>query len=156
MCCGCLSIGYHGFVAVQHNRGRRACEGLLQLGDRKMSSTTEDTVELPSVERTLAGLKKHVQAAVATQTQAAEQATRIGNEVSAQSQATMDAFTQAAQIFARGSQDLFRQTTENSWSVFQDGVSSLRAIATAPNAKQPDRAAGEPRPHRDPARGFGL
>jgi hypothetical protein len=101
-----------------------------------MSSTTENTVDRPSVERTVAGLKKNMQAAAATQTQAAEQATRIGKEVSAFSQATLDAFGQAAQIYARGSQDLFRQMTESGQSAFSEALSNFHAIATAATAKK--------------------
>lgn len=101
-----------------------------------MSSTIENTVERPTVERAVARVKKNVEAAVATQTQAAEQATRVGKQVAALSQANLDAFTQAAQIYARGSQDLFRQVTESNQSAFSEALSGLRAIATAPTAKE--------------------
>jgi hypothetical protein len=101
-----------------------------------MSNTTENTVDRPNAERALAGLKKNLQAAVAVQTQAAERATQVGKEVSALSQATLDAATQAAQIYARGSQDLFRQVTQSSQSAFSDALSNLRAIAAATTVKQ--------------------
>lgn len=101
-----------------------------------MSSTTEAAVQPTNFDRTVAGLKKGVQSAAAVQAQASEQVIRTSKEVAVFGQGTVEAFVQAAQIYARGSQDLFRQARETSQAAVVETLNGLRAIATAKTPKE--------------------
>jgi len=105
-------------------------------GTISMSNTFETTAQPVSFERTVANLKQNVEAASAAQAKVSERAMKTSKDFAAFSQGTLEAFAQASQIYARGSQDMFRQMTESSQAAFADTLATVRALVTAKTVKE--------------------
>lgn len=101
-----------------------------------MPSTTETTSQPVSFERTVADLKQNVQTATTAQAEVSERAVKVSKDFAAFSQGTLEAFAQASQIYARGSQDLFRQMAESSQAAFAETLATVRALVTAKTVKE--------------------
>ncbi len=100
-----------------------------------MSSTVQSTVEPAGFNRAVADIKQNAEATTAAQSQASEQAWKTGKEFTVFSQGMFEAYGQAGQIYAQGSQDLFRQMAESSRTAFAEALNGFRAFVTAKTVK---------------------
>lgn len=102
-----------------------------------MSSTTAQITADPfSFSRTIADLKSGATSAAAAQAQASEKAVNVAKDFATFNQGTLEAVTQAYQILAAGSQDLFRQMAQSSQATFTEAASGFHALVTAKTVKE--------------------
>ena len=87
-------------------------------------------------DRTVAQLKQGVTTATAAQAEIAEKAVKGAKDMAAFGQGSMEAFTQAAQIYATGSQALFRQFAESTQTAMSEAFSGMRALASTTSLKE--------------------
>lgn len=101
-----------------------------------MSSTSFSTAaDAFSFDRTISDMKQGVASATSAQTDMTAKATQAGRDFAVFSQGNMEAIAQASQVFAAGSQDLFRQMTEASQTAMHEMLAGVRAIASAKTPK---------------------
>lgn len=100
-----------------------------------MSSTTFPAADAFSFDRTIAGVKQGVDAATSAQSDMTHKAAQAGKDFVAFSQGNMEAFAQASQVFAAGSQDFFKEMMEAGQAIVQEALSNMRAAASAKTPK---------------------
>jgi hypothetical protein len=98
----------------------------------KPNSGGPNTTEPPSVESAVAR-PNQTAAAIAVQTEVIETAVK---DFATLNQDSLDAVTQASQILATGSLDLFRQMMASSQSAYAEALSGWRALANARTVKE--------------------
>ncbi len=81
--------------------------------------------------RPIADLKQGAATAAAAQAQASEKAMSTAKDFATFNQGTLEAVTQACQILAAGSQDLFRQMVQSSQAVLTEAASGFHALVAA-------------------------
>ncbi|MGI4939065.1 MAG: phasin family protein [Janthinobacterium lividum] len=96
-----------------------------------MSSTTFPAADAFSFGRTIADMKQGVDAATGAQSDMTHKAAQIGKDFVAFSQGNMEAFAQASQMFAAGSQDLLREMVSAGQAIMQEAMSNMHAAASA-------------------------
>lgn len=96
-----------------------------------MSSTTFPAADAFSFGRTIADMKQGVEAATGAQSDMTHKAAQIGKDFVAFSQGNMEAFAQASQMFAAGSQDLLREMVSAGQAIMQEAMSNMQAAASA-------------------------
>ena len=102
-----------------------------------MSSTTAQmTCDPFAFSRTIADLKQGAASAATAQAQASEKAMSTAKDFATFNQGTLEAVTQACQILATGSQDLFRQMAQSSQAAFTEAASGFHALVTARTVKE--------------------
>lgn len=100
-----------------------------------MSNTTFPAADAFSFGRTIADMKQGVDAATGAQSDMTHKAAQIGKDLVAFSQGNMEAFAQASQVFAAGSQDLLREMMSAGQAIMQEALSNMRAAASAKTPK---------------------
>jgi hypothetical protein len=106
------------------------------------STTTLKTTTIPktadphAIENTVTDLKQRAAATTAVQAEVVAKAMKTAKDFSAFNQDSLEAFTQASQILATGSQDLFRQMVASSQAAFAEALSGFRALAAAKTVKE--------------------
>jgi hypothetical protein len=100
------------------------------------STTTPKTADQHAIESTVADLKQRATAATAVQAEVVEKAMKTAKDVSAFNQNSLAAFTEASQILATGSQDLFRQMVASSQAAFAEALAGFRALAATKSLKE--------------------
>ncbi len=101
-----------------------------------MSSTNTMNSGSHAIEQTVADLKQGVETMTTAQTAASQKAMKAAQDVAAFSQGSLQAFTEASQAYAAGSQDLFRQMFAASQSAYAEVFNNVRAIMGAKTAKE--------------------
>jgi hypothetical protein len=89
-----------------------------------------------SFDRTAAGLKTGIASATQIYNNVSEKAAKTAADLTAFNQGTFEAFTQAGQILATEAQDLFRQMASSSQTAFSEGLTNVRALASAKTVKE--------------------
>lgn len=79
-------------------------------------------------DRTVAGLKEGVTNATVAYRDMSDKAAKSTSEAVAFQQGTFQAYAEAGQIWASGSQELFRQWSAASRQAMQEGMSGMRAL----------------------------
>jgi hypothetical protein len=97
----------------------------------KPNAAGPNTTETPSVENAVARPNQTAAAAIAVQTEVIETAVNA-----TLNQGSLGAVTQASQILATGSLDLFRQMMASSQSAYAEALSGWRALASARTVKE--------------------
>lgn len=100
-----------------------------------MSSTSFPAADAFSFGRTIADMKQGVDAATGAQSDITHKAAQLGKDFVAFSQGNMEAFAQASQVFAAGSQDLIREIMSAGQAIMQESLSNMRAAASAKTPK---------------------
>ncbi len=102
-----------------------------------MSSTTAQMTADPfAFSRTIADLRQGAASAATAQAQVSEKAVNAAKDFATFNQGTLEAVTQAYQILAAGSQDLFRQMVQSSQTAFTEAASGFYALVTAKTVKE--------------------
>jgi hypothetical protein len=100
-----------------------------------MSNTSFSAADAFSFDRTIADVKQGVDAATGAQSDMTNKAAQIGKDFVAFSQGNMEAFAQASQVFAAGSQDLLKEMMSVGQAVMQEALGNMRAAASAKTPK---------------------
>ena len=100
-----------------------------------MSSTIFPAADAFSFDRTIADVKQGVASATNAQADLTSKATQASKDLVVFSQGNMEAVAQASQVFAAGSQDLFRQMAEAGQAAANEALSGMKAIAAATTPK---------------------
>lgn len=87
-------------------------------------------------ERTVADLKDGVATATTTYRNMSEKAVKSTSDAVAFGKGTLEAYTEASQIFTSGSQELFKQFTASSQQAMQESLSGFRALMGVKTAKE--------------------
>jgi hypothetical protein len=103
--------------------------------DLKQATTAPKTAEPAVVDGTNTPPKQSA-AAVAAPAEIIGKVMKTAEDVTAFNQGSLEAFTQANQILATGSLDLFRQMTASGQAAFAEALSGFRALATAKTVKE--------------------
>lgn len=88
-----------------------------------------------SFDQTVTNLKQGMDSAKTVQAELSGQVARTAKSFADFNQASAAAFVQASQIFASGSQDLFRQAAESTQTAIAETLTGIRALAGAKTAK---------------------
>lgn len=99
------------------------------------STTFPMAADAFSFDRTISDMKQGVASATSAQTDVTAKATQAGKDFAVFSQGNMEAIMQASQVFAAGSQDLFRQITEAGQAAMHEMLAGVRAVAAAKTPK---------------------
>ncbi len=94
------------------------------------------TVQPADFNHTAGNIKQSVDAATAAQSHASERVWKTGKEFAAFNQGLLQAYFEAGQIYAHGSQDLFRQVAESTQAAFVETMNNFRAVAAAKTVKE--------------------
>jgi hypothetical protein len=95
-------------------------------------STTKTQIFSPiAFDKTLADLKRGVEAATASQAKATETAVKTAKDMAAFNQGTWTALVAANQAFATGAQDLAKQVAAASTESMNEALASWRAVVAA-------------------------
>ena len=86
--------------------------------------------------RAMADLKTGVATATNAYTEMSEKAAKTGSDFRAFSKDTVNAFMQAGQVLATGSQSLFRDMAASSQAATTESVAGLRALLSAKTVKE--------------------
>lgn len=99
-------------------------------------SENQTTNPAASFDRTVADLKDGVANATTVYRDMSEKAAKTTSEAVSFHQGTLEAYTEAGQIFASGSQELFRQWTASSRQAMQESLTGLRALMGVKSPKE--------------------
>jgi len=99
----------------------------------KPNAAGPNTTETPSVESAVTRPAQTAAAAIPVQTEVIETAVK---GFATLNQGSLDAVTQASQILATGSLDLFRKMIASSQSAYAEALSGWRALASARTVKE--------------------
>ena len=94
------------------------------------------TVQPAKFNDTVGNIKQSVEAATAAQSHASERVWQSGKEFAAFNRSVLQAYLEAGQIYAHGSQDLFRQVAESTQAAFLETLNNIRAVAAAKTVKE--------------------
>ena len=100
------------------------------------TSSNSNRTASQSFNETVNDLKHGADSATAAYSAMSEKAAKTATDLTAFNRGTLEALAQAGQIFAAESQDLFRQAAEAGQTAFTEGLSNLRAIASAKTVKE--------------------
>ena len=100
-----------------------------------MSTTSFPAADAFSFDRTIADMKQGVDAATGAQSDMTHKAAQLGKDFVAFSQGNVEALAQASQVFAAGSQDLIREMMSAGQAIMEEGLSNMRAVASAKTPK---------------------
>ena len=100
------------------------------------TSSNSNRTASQSFNETVNDLKHGADSATAAYSAMSEKAAKTATDLTAFNRGTLEALAQAGQIFAAESQELFRQAAEAGQTAFTEGLSNLRAIASAKTVKE--------------------
>lgn len=100
-------------------------------------TTTEQTQAAEqSFNRAVNDLKHGVASATGSYAHVSDTASKAGADLVEFSKGTLEAVAQASQVFAAGSQELFRDMTASYQEAFKEGFAAFRAIALAKTVRE--------------------